>query len=319
MENIVANEPQIHDHHDGEGTSFGVHRLFPRLEVLSLIFLPKLRNLCHPGFTFAGTCLKEYEAFWCPKIEQHYYGNAEKVEIIPNSTDIHLLNGKFIFLPEEEVFVERMDQDTWYKDVEVQRYLNNARTICFLSCEKLLSIASFNLMGRLHNLEAMLVGWCDSVEAMFDFEGFDHEELLVGLLSELRLIFLPKLIHIWKNAPQQSHYYFSQLTALKIENCDSLRYIFTISMAKALVELSSLAVKCCENVEKIVATCEGEREDKELGQLFSAYFSVKLKYLPNLICFGPEEDCSKFLTAKNLNITVICCSKYRGPEYVDDT
>ncbi|XAR60264.1 hypothetical protein NMG60_11033553 [Bertholletia excelsa] len=311
MENIVPDEPKLH-YHDGEGTSSDIHCLFPRLKILSLSLLPKLRSLCPQGFTLAGPCLEEYKVMCCPNIEQHYYGNAKKVKIVPNSTNIRLLNGKFILLPHEDILVEGMDQDTWYKDVEVQRYLHNARVICFLSCEKLLSIASSNLMGRLHSLKAMLVGWCDSMEAMFDFKGFDHEELSVSLLIELHLMFLPKLIHIWKIAPQQSHYCFSQLRALKVENCDSLRYIFTISMAKALVKLSSLVIKRCDNVEKIVATCEGEREDKKPRQFFSTNFLVKLKYLPNLICFGPEEDCSKFLTAENLDITVICCHKYRG-------
>ncbi|XAR60270.1 hypothetical protein NMG60_11033568 [Bertholletia excelsa] len=311
MENIVANEPEIHDHH-GEGTSFSVPCLFPQLKFLFLFFLPKLRSLCPQGFTFAGTCLESYHVLWCPNIEQHHYKN-EKATILPGPTNIYLLNRKFVSCSNKEILVDGMDQDTWYKDVEVQTYLGNARFIYFLYCERLLSIVSSNLMGRLHKLEVMLVGWCDSVEAIFDFEGFDHEELPVSLPSELDLVFLPKLIHIWKIVPQQNYYHFSRLTRLKVESCDSLRYIFTISMAKALVTLSRLVIKRCKNIEKIVATCERQREDEEPVQFFCANCLVKLKCLPNLICFGPEEDCSRFLIAENLDITVIFCRKYKGP------
>ncbi|XAR60265.1 hypothetical protein NMG60_11033558 [Bertholletia excelsa] len=309
MGSIVADEPKIHDH-DGEGTSSGILYLFPKLKILSLMFLPKLRILCPQGSTFAEECL-QVKVWCCPNIMQHFYGSESDKEILPKSTDISLLNRKFIWFLEEEILVEGMDRDTWYEDVEVQTYLHNARKIYFLSCEKLLSIASSNLMGRLHNLQVMLAGWCDSVHTIFDFEGLDYEELSVSLLNELHLRFLPKLIHIWKIAPRQSQFYFSQLRELKVESCDSLRYIFTISMAKALVKLRILEIKCCGNVEKIVATCDGG-EDEKPWLFFSANCSIKLEYLPNLICFGPEEDCTKYLITENLDIAIIFCRKYKG-------
>ncbi|CAL5398282.1 unnamed protein product [Camellia sinensis] len=154
-----------------------------------------------------------------------------------------------------------------------------------------LSFLSNNLTNtKITPSEELKVWWCDSLEMIFDL----NEEVCVGVgvvgekgtsitqLSKLEFKYLPKLTHIWKCFPQQTHC-FRNLSYLKVKNCDNLRYIFTISMAKVLVNLKDLIIGHCEKVEKIV-TRENEEEEIHLFQ----FRHVQLHDLPSLVCFGPD-------------------------------
>ncbi|CAL5351021.1 unnamed protein product [Camellia sinensis] len=130
-----------------------------------------------------------------------------------------------------------------------------------------------------------------------------EKETLITQLSKLKLKYLPKLTHIWKNISQQTRC-FENLRFLTVQHCDNLRYIFTISMANVLVNLQNLTVEHCEKVEKIVT-----RENEE--EIFSREnMVVKLRNLPSLVCFGPDVN--------DTEIPVVTTKARFCPKFLDD-
>mgnify|MGYP003702778837 CR=1 FL=1 len=137
--------------------------------------------------------------------------------------------------------------EMWHNQLEVDR-LDKVRFMLVQCCETLSNVISSNLMQRLRRLERLKVWWCDSLETIFNLQG---SFCASTYFRDLKLMYLPKLTHIWKNVSQQTHC-FKYLTSLEVERCDNLRYIFTISMVKVLVNLNYEGIGNCEKIEKIV-------------------------------------------------------------------
>ncbi|KAL2464577.1 Importin subunit alpha [Forsythia ovata] len=112
----------------------------------------------------------------------------------------------------------------------------------------------------LHKLRHMLVGQCDNMSILFDFEGLtvteDLEESVLGRLEFLQLRELPKFVHIMRMVPIGIRP-FQNLTSLQVSECGKLRYLFSPSTANSLVALQSLDVFKCEKIEEIIGR-EGE-------------------------------------------------------------
>ncbi|KAG2380281.1 uncharacterized protein HKW66_Vig0170600 [Vigna angularis] len=73
---------------------------------------------------------------------------------------------------------------------------------------------------------------------------------------------------------------FSNVICLKVENCDSLSYLFTSSTAKSLVKLQRMEIEKCKSIEEIVSE---EREESNEDQIiFPKINCLSLKYLKNL-------------------------------------
>ncbi|KAI8004411.1 hypothetical protein LOK49_LG08G00504 [Camellia lanceoleosa] len=189
--------------------------------------------------------------------------NVREVEFF-NSAQHHLLDTKFSLSTEGMLDVTGIDEPTeiWHNQLEVG-CLDKVRFMRVQCCGKLSSVVSAKLMQRLHNIQRLEVWWCDSLEMIFDLQegvcaDVAEKETFPNELIVLKLKYLPKLTHIWKNISQQTHC-FENLRFLRVQCCDNLRYIFTISMANVLVNLDDLTVEHCEKVEKIVT-----RENDEI-------------------------------------------------------
>ncbi|KAH7855126.1 hypothetical protein Vadar_021508 [Vaccinium darrowii] len=76
------------------------------------------------------------------------------------------------------------------------------------------------------------------------------------------------------------------LTVLDIENC-KLKYLFSPSSPRGLVNLEQLIVKQCKIMEAIVGF-EGQKEENEV--IFSKLKVLHLEDLPNLKCFYAENE-----------------------------
>ncbi|CAL5351125.1 unnamed protein product [Camellia sinensis] len=320
LEAIVNEEPKV----DDEVATNII--MFPQLNSLKLYHLPSLKNLCPQAYTFEGSFIKKIKVINCPNMRalpstlqrmlQLQESNVREVEFF-NSAQHHLLDRKFSLSTNGILDVTGIDEPTeiWHNQLEVG-CLDKVGFMRVQWCGKLSSVVSSKLMQRLHNIQGLKVWWCDSLEMIFDLQeggcaDVAEKETLITQLSELRLKYLPKLTHIWKNISQRTHC-FENLSFLKVQHCDNLRYIFTISMANVLVNLEDLTVEHCEKVEKIV-TRENEEEIFSL-EIFAV--SVKLINLPSLVCFGPDvndteipaEDtivsrCPKFPDAMMMKLT----------------
>ncbi|KAF3433278.1 hypothetical protein FNV43_RR24380 [Rhamnella rubrinervis] len=150
-----------------------------------------------------------------------------------------------------------------------------------------------------HNLNSLEVFVCNSVVVIFDFgESQGLFPPVFKNLSEMRLGYLPKLMHIWniKRGPQQLVFIsgFQNLRTLHIEGCKKLTNIFPASVAKLLVMLEQMKVEHCGSLQVIVAKEEEEEEEENVQDVvisFPYLRSISLKKLENLSCFSDQPNC----------------------------
>ncbi|KAI7996908.1 Disease resistance protein [Camellia lanceoleosa] len=313
LEAIVNEEPKV----DDEVATNII--MFPQLSSLKLYHLPSLKSLCPQAYTFEGSFIEKIKVINCPNMRalpsalqrmlELQESNVREVEFF-NSAQHHLLDRKFSLSTNGILDVTGIDEpsEIWHNQLEVG-CLDGVRFMRVQCCGKLSSVVSSKLMQRLHNIQGLKIWLCDSLEIIFDLQegvcaDVAEKETLITKLSKLKLKYLPKLTHIWKNISQQTHC-FKVLRFLTVEHCDNLRYIFTISMANVLVNLEGLTVEHCEKVEKIV-TRENEEE----------IFSRKIKYvhlanLPSLVCFGPDVNDTEIPASMT---KAFFCRKFPGHE-----
>ncbi|KAF2306662.1 hypothetical protein GH714_020217 [Hevea brasiliensis] len=127
---------------------------------------------------------------------------------------------------------------------------------------------SAHLLQFLNELRQINVTDSDSLEVVFDLEGLSSDNGHVGLLprlSELKLMNLPMLRQLWNKHPQ-GILDFKNLRLLQIENCSSLKYIFTGSMALCLSQLQEMSIYDCPSMKTFFSTLLREQKPKGNGE-----------------------------------------------------
>ncbi|XP_039159806.1 probable disease resistance protein At4g27220 [Eucalyptus grandis] len=99
---------------------------------------------------------------------------------------------------------------------------------------------------KLQNLEAITVEKCQLIREVFDLEELTimGDVEILCRLTRLTLSGLPNLEHIWTKDPSRA-LCFRNLKALKVQNCENLRFLFSSSMAKALVQIKEIEIVNC--------------------------------------------------------------------------
>ncbi|KAG6681893.1 hypothetical protein I3842_13G112200 [Carya illinoinensis] len=127
------------------------------------------------------------------------------------------------------------------------------------------------------------------------------ESLVFDNLTELSLLFLPKLVHIWKKGPQEIRG-FGNLKILRVDGCGSLKYLFSPSVAKLLVKLEKMEVTDCNEMNEILAKgLEGDEEKRKVI-VFPQVNSLLLKNLPKLKCFCNEANAFEWPSLETIRI-----------------
>ncbi|XP_035541388.1 disease resistance protein At4g27190-like isoform X2 [Juglans regia] len=168
--------------------------------------------------------------------------------------------------------------------------------------EQSVALIQSNLVETLQNLERLDVNACDLLEVIFQLEGLHVEEsqLVFDNLTELSLFSLSKLVHIWKKGPQEIRG-FGNLKILRVEGCDSLKYLFSPSVAKLLVKLEEMEISNCQEMDKILAKGLGEEEEREVI-VFPRVISLSLEDLPKLECFCNEANAFDWPSLEKIRI-----------------
>ena len=109
------------------------------------------------------------------------------------------------------------------------------------------------------------------------------------------------------------------LTSLIVHGCSGLRFLFSFSMARSLVQLTHLEIASCEIMEEIVTKIGSSEENTD--DIFPKLKHLQLQHLPSLtrFCSGSYvefpslellhlEDCSELgvfiFHSKSENVTV---------------
>ncbi|CAI9779658.1 unnamed protein product [Fraxinus pennsylvanica] len=160
-------------------------------------------------------------------------------------------------------------------------------------CDNLLTFAQSDSIKLLQNLKRLQVRSCKAVEVLFDIEGLkiDKDEAEISILDRLyslRLDSLPSLLHITRMVAK-GICVFQNLTSIDISECDSLRYLFSPSVAKSLVALQSLWVNKCEALEGIIGGDDETTESKMLE--FPRLNHLTLVFVRNFKSFKCKSNC----------------------------
>ncbi|KAM7524409.1 hypothetical protein LguiA_014311 [Lonicera macranthoides] len=173
------------------------------------------------------------------------------------------------------------------------------RDLDMFGCDKLLVLFSPHLIRGFHHLEKLSVANSESLEVIFDLEelivgGRDHKVAILSKLDYISLWALRSMTHVWKKVPKNNG--FHNLTRINVTECDSLRYLFSLSIAKCLVKLREVRIRYCKVMEEVVS-----KRDEEEGQqnavdivFFPQLQELTLSDLPSLVCLGPAGACSAF-------------------------
>ncbi|KAG7940935.1 hypothetical protein I3843_16G011800 [Carya illinoinensis] len=169
---------------------------------------------------------------------------------------------------------------------------------------KMWSLFPYNFIESLENLEKLTAFSCDSLEVIFELEGLHLEEsnYIFNSLTEMSLLQLPKLLHIWKRGPREIKG-FNNLRLLYVWECHSLKCLFTPSMSKLLVKLEEIKVSFCNEMKEILAKESGDEEKGDNVIAFPQVNTLSLEFLPNLECFCNAANAFEWPSLEKIIIT----------------
>ncbi|XLT76164.1 hypothetical protein HN873_032438 [Arachis hypogaea] len=171
--------------------------------------------------------------------------------------------------------------------VQVNRF-QNIKSLVVKRCGYLVHVIPSHLLHCFKNLEDLQVSDCDEVQVIFNMDESNNKQVTkaMGLsrLKKLSLENLPNLEHVWDIDPK-GIIHFQALQDLNIDICDSLEYVFPISIAKDLA-MNNLSIKNCEQLVKIFAQ-EKRTSKLNANKVLKAMGMFRLKNLslgnlPNL-------------------------------------
>ncbi|RYR24640.1 hypothetical protein Ahy_B02g058150 isoform E [Arachis hypogaea] len=123
-----------------------------------------------------------------------------------------------------------------------------------------------------------------------------HSQLLVRALELRNLHKLESigLQHTWVAS--------SNLASLKVEGCASLKYLFTSSAAKCLVQLQQLQVSNCEALESLMVDYQPHDDDHDVI-IFKKLKKLSLSQIPKLESFYKGKSTLNFPSLKEVEVT----------------
>ncbi|CAK7340772.1 unnamed protein product [Dovyalis caffra] len=166
-----------------------------------------------------------------------------------------------------------------------------------------------NLLKLMKNLDSITVKKCDSLEGVFDLIGLNAAEEHLKLLSrlrELRLIDLPRLMHLWNMDPQRI-LDLKNLRFLQIQNCTAILEI---------PSLERISIDNCPNMKAFVSSFLKEQEPHfNQKSCMKTRIVVQLKQLelsklPKLVHLSKKDPVfSDFSKAGNSKSAGMWCSE----------
>ncbi|KAJ7942914.1 Disease resistance protein [Quillaja saponaria] len=267
---VISSEERL-DEHDS----------FPKLERPVLQNLVKFEKLCHGKFTVKSfnnlrllkvkSCdglrnlfsfsmivylsnLQEIEVTQCSSLEEIIGGESEQ-DINEEVEFTNLLSLKLKSLPALVAFRANVNTSSTSQLIENQTVTN-------------MEISEITAEGQ--HASSFL---------------FFSEQVAFPKLESLELDSIKYLSKIWKDHQPAPRYCFPNLTSLKVEWCDGLRYLLSFSMATVLVNLSSLTINECGMMEEII---KEDMTDRNVP-LFPKLKRISIGYMSQLTTIWPKQ------------------------------
>ncbi|XP_062076316.1 disease resistance protein At4g27190-like [Humulus lupulus] len=272
-----------------ERSSLENKSLFTNLEILRLSKLRVFETFCSED-----SCIKEVSL------------DNDEEKIVPKQ---HLFNGMVSLLILNTLFLRKLSVETLWPDQQhlSSPYLQNLTYLNVKSCNRIKYMFCFAMAEMLVNLKNLRIEDCVAMECILKGRKLREER---SSLEIVWLLGLPVYKTFWledscikqvsvgdnegKIVPKQHLFNgmiaFSNLKWLGVWNCNNIKYLLSSTMARSLVQLETLQVLRCKNIEEVIVN------DEELGGggsksiIFEKLESLELCYLPNVIKFC-EGDC----------------------------
>ncbi|KAJ0693242.1 putative leucine-rich repeat domain superfamily [Helianthus annuus] len=286
-----CNAIQVIVKEEKETSSKGV--VFPRLEILELEDLPKLKGFFLGMNHFRWPSLVIVKINECPELMMFTSGQSTtpKLKYIETSFgkyspecgfNFHETISQTTFLASSEPTISKGVPCSFHNLIEINiDWSNVGKTI--VPCNALL---------QLEKLQQITIYECAGLEEVFEvgaLEGTNKSQTLVQIpnLRQVKLANVGDLKYLWKSN-QWMVLEFPNLITLSIDKCNRLEHVFTCSMVNSLVQLQDLSIGRCKNMEVIVKV-EEEKCDAKVNEL-PCLKSLKLGELPSFkgFCLGKE-------------------------------
>ncbi|XP_059656467.1 disease resistance protein At4g27190-like isoform X2 [Cornus florida] len=229
--------------------------VFSQLKSITFKFLPQLRILSRRSRIYELPSLKHMAIGCCPKLEMFPcrapLQSLEKVAF-PVLEHLELSDGNIIF---EDILHGRVPAASFSK----------VRRLSLIDFRVLVNIPTL-LLQRFEVVEKLTVRDCDSLQVVFNLEGLED---------------------IKRGAPQITKLDpYHNLTFLTVASCNSLKYLFSLSIARNLTNIEQLSVRSCNAIEEIIKNEDQGEEDGGMDEIvFPKLQFMNLDHLPNLTSF----------------------------------
>ncbi|XP_044474533.1 uncharacterized protein LOC123202630 [Mangifera indica] len=263
--------------------------------------------------------------------------NSSEILSIVNSMECIHSNDAFPIL-ESMFLINLSNMEQICCGLDSAKSFSQLRIIEVAKCDKLRYLFSSSMAKNLLLLEKIDVTNCEMLKEIFGEESKDHVDenkkdckIEFKQLHSLVLQGLPQFIsfglevvltrlenlklssinteNIWVNLFQPMSSYIRCLKSLTVEECNSLKFLFSSSVVKSLVQLQKLVICNCKSMEAVIFDSEGlEGADKIIEMTFPKLFCLKLQGLPKLTRFGIGNSL-QFPTLNELHIE--SCSSLR--------
>jgi len=161
---------------------------------------------------------------------------------------------------------------------------DSLKTLKVNKCDKITVVFPSSLQKTYNNLEMLDITNCDSVEEIFEFSSKEKGSKEDAThLKEITLRGMPKLKNIWSMDPQ-GILSFHNLENVSVENCESIEYLFPLSVALCCSHLEILWVQWCGSMKEIVAEKKGSVSTTPIF-VFNQLNTLMLWDLPKLKAF----------------------------------
>ncbi|CAI9266132.1 unnamed protein product [Lactuca saligna] len=159
------------------------------------------------------------------------------------------------------------------------------------------------------------------------------QEATASISNELKLFYMDNMSHVWKCSnwnkfftlpKQQSESPFHNLTTISIDNCESIKYLFSPLMAELLSNLKKVKIHGCDGIEEVVSNRDDEDEEMTTFTsthtttiLFPHLDSLTLRFLKNLKCIGgggAKDEGSNEISFNNTTATTAVLDQFELSE-----
>ncbi|KAI4354245.1 hypothetical protein L6164_003131 [Bauhinia variegata] len=269
-------------------------RSFSKLKVVKVCLCDKMKSLFSLSLPTCLPHLNEIQVYDCDNIMERLLQKKTQVG------DDNILDPPVVLFS-HKVFIPNLEtlnisgpsklNKLWDQQLDGASF-RNLKTLNLINCDGISNLLLFNVLENLEELEVIS---CKSLEVIFDLEGTRKEEthdvVKSSHLRKLTLKRLPKLKHVWNKDPKKI-LGFQFLSTIEATKCDSLKYLFPASVAKALPRLHFLSITDCGELESIVGREEGA--DGPINFVFARVTELDLQRLPKLVSFYPGTYSTKW-------------------------